>query len=96
MELVNMSICLSDLPTEKIKVGTNKKKYINLVIAKRREEGAYGETHTIFVSSTKEEREANAAKVYVGSGKEYQPQHAPTHEDIEAMPASEKNDDLPF
>ena len=31
----------------------------------------YGETHTLYVSQTKEEREAKDDKKYVGSGKEY-------------------------
>ena len=69
--MITLSICLSDLPKEKIQTANNGKKYINLVVDKRKEAGKYGETHTIYVSQSKEEREAKDDKKYVGSGKEY-------------------------
>ena len=69
--MITLSICLSDLPKEKIQTANNGKKYINLVVDKRKEEGKYGETHTLYVSQSKEEREAKYDKKYVGSGKEY-------------------------
>jgi len=94
--LINISICLSDIPKDKIKQASNGKKYINLCVANRKEVSQYGETHTVYMSNTKEEREANAATIYVGSGKEYIPQPPPTHENIEAMPAADDYDDLPF
>ena len=69
MSLVNVSICLSDLPKDKIKQAANGKKYINIVVADRKEADQFGNTHTVFVSQTKEEREAKTDKVYVGQGK---------------------------
>ena len=69
--MITLSICLSDLPKEKIQTANNGKKYINLVVDKRKEAGKYGETHTLYVSQSKEEREAKEDKKYVGSGKEY-------------------------
>jgi len=69
--MITLSICLSDLPKEKIQTASNGKKYINLVVDKRKEAGKYGETHTLYVSQSKEEREAKYDKKYVGSGKEY-------------------------
>lgn len=69
--MITLSICLSDLPKEKIQTASNGKKYINLVVDKRKEAGKYGETHTLYVSQSKEEREAKEDKKYVGSGKEY-------------------------
>jgi hypothetical protein len=95
MSLINISICLSDIPKDKIKEAANGKKYINLCLASRKETGKYGETHTLFVSQTKDEREFNIQPVYVGSGKEYVPQVA-TAENIESMPAAKSMDDLPF
>ena len=94
--LINISICVSDIPKDKIKRGNNGKLYANMVVASRKEVSQYGETHTVYMSNTKEEREANAAKIYVGSGKELQPQSQPTCEDVEAMPAAENLDDMPF
>ena len=95
MSLINISICLSELPKDKIKQAANGKKYINLVCASRKEVSQYGETHTIYVSQTKEEREAGAQTIYVGAGKEFVPQ-AVTAESIENMPPAQDSDDLPF
>lgn len=69
--MINISICLTDLPKNKITVSEkNGKKYINIVCDKRKEPSAYGETHTIYVQQTKEERETKIPKQYCGSGKE--------------------------
>jgi hypothetical protein len=75
MSLINISICLTDLPKDKIKQARKEgKNYINLCVASRKETDTYGNTHTVYVSQTKEEREAKAEKVLVGSGKEFTPQ----------------------
>ena len=67
--MIQISICLSDLPKEKIVVSEkNKKKYITLCLAKRKEVSKYGETHTLYVPKSKEERETPT--LYVGGGKE--------------------------
>ena len=97
MSLINISICLSDLPKDKIKQGNNGKKYINLCVSKRKEVSQFGETHTVYVANSKEEREANMPTIYVGGGKEFQPQPvAHTIENVESMPVADSNDDLPF
>lgn len=96
MSLINISICLSDIPKDKIKQASNNKKYLNLVVAQRKEPSQYGETHTVFISQDKDEREAKKDKIYIGGGKEFVQTAAPvTTEDIEAMPAMSE-DDLPF
>jgi len=96
MSLISISICLSDIPKDKIKQATNGKKYINLVVASRKETSQYGETHTVFVSQDKEEREANLDKCYVGGGKEFVQQVKATVEDVDNMPPADNMDDLPF
>ena len=94
-----VGICLSDIPKEKIKVAENGKKYLNIVVSQMREPDKYEQTHTVFVSQSKDEREAREDKVYIGKGKmmEFTPQ-ATNPADIENMPASssEDIDDLPF
>ncbi|MDR0431179.1 MAG: hypothetical protein LBH58_11980 [Tannerellaceae bacterium] len=80
---------------DKIKQAANGKKYINLCLAERKETGKYGETHTLFVSQTKEEREVGNEVVYVGSGVEFAPKPV-THQDINNAPVADNNDDLPF
>lgn len=98
--MISLSICLSDLPKEKIQTANNGKKYINLVVDKRKEAGKYGETHTLYVSQSKEEREAKEDKKYVGSGKEYvyngqqnNDSKAPKHQE---QGQEQSNDGLPF
>jgi len=94
MEII--SICLSDIPKERITTASNGKKYINLVVDKKRETDRYGNTHTVYISQSKEEREAKKDKIYVGNGKEYifnnQQQSASVQEN-ESQPSE---DDLPF
>jgi len=99
MSLINISVCLSDIPKDKIKLATNGKKYISLVVAQRKEVSQYDETHTVFISQDKEERAAKLDKVYVGGGKEFTQTSAPvTVEDIENLPVANavEQDDLPF
>ncbi|MDR2927154.1 MAG: hypothetical protein LBV41_02965 [Cytophagaceae bacterium] len=98
MSIINVSLCLSDLPKDKMKAAEkNGKIYINLVVADRREADNYGNTHTLYVSQTKEEREAKANKTYVGQGKvvDFTPVAATT-ESVDAMPEAQNFNDLPF
>ena len=98
--MITLSICLSDLPKEKIQTASNGKKYINLVVDKRKEAGKYGETHTLYVSQSKEEREAKEDKKYVGSGKEYVyngQQSNTTQSSVYQLQEQQlSNDELPF
>lgn len=99
-DFISVGICVTDIPKSAIKVADNGKKYINIVVASRQNEGKYGETHTVYMSQSKEEREAKMEKCYIGSGKAYQPKAASpvTTESIEQMPAisEEEASDLPF
>lgn len=100
--MITIDICLTDLPKDKIKQANNGKKYIQLVLSERQNVGQYGETHTLAVGKTREEREAKVPTVYVGSGKEYRPaaqsatpsQYTPPSPSAPA--AAEDADDLPF
>ncbi len=96
MSLISVSICLSDIPKDKIKQAANGKKYLNLVVAQRKETSQYGETHTVFISQDKEERAANVDKVYIGGGKEFTQPTPVSAEEIAAMPPAGELDDLPF
>lgn len=96
--MINISICLTDLKDkcpDKIKAAANGKKYVNLCLADRKETGKYGETHSLFVSQTKEERDAGNETVYVGYGIEYKAKPV-TAQDIDNMPSADDYDDLPF
>ena len=68
--MILLNLCLTDLPKENIIKGKNGKLYINLIVDERKEVGRFGDTHTVTLSQSKEEREAKKDKSYVGSGKE--------------------------
>jgi hypothetical protein len=95
MSLINISVCLTDIPKFKIKEASNGKKYINLCLSERREKGRFGETHTLYVSQTKEEREHGDETTFVGHGTEYHSRHV-TAQDIDDAPITGSIDDLPF
>lgn len=66
------SICLSDIPKERIFVHTNGKKYIDIVIDdKYGGADQWGNTHEIYMGQSKEERMAKERKTYIGRGKEF-------------------------
>lgn len=89
--MITISVCLTDIPKSKIVEAKNGKKYVNLVLDERREVGQYGETHMLYMSQTKEERQNKDKKVFVGSGKEYK-----FEKRQEDAPDSDVGDGLPF
>ena len=96
--MIVTSICLSDLPKDRITTSEkNGKKYISLVIDERKEADNYGNTHTAYVNQTKEERDAKTPKCYVGNGKEYKFQKVETVVAEEVKQTEPKKEDtLPF
>ena len=105
--MIRISICLSDLPKDKITTASNQKKYINLVVDERRMPDAYDNTHTVYVSQTKEERTAGEKKVYVGNGKEHVFNNSGNQQQSQQQPSTPQSntynnpstgsvDDLPF
>ena len=104
-QLITGSICLSDIPKDKIQTGKNGKKYLNICISELQNVSAYGDTHTIYVSQSKEDRQAKAPKTYIGHGKNYaaapgvpqaatyQPQAAPP---VNIRVSNGSDDELPF
>ena len=69
--MIVTSICLTDIPEDKIKTSSNGKKYVNIVVDQRKEKDQYDNTHTVYMSQSKDERQAKVPKKYVGNGKEY-------------------------
>lgn len=69
--MITVDLCLSDIPNGYIKKSDkNNKLYLSLVVAERKEVDQFGNTHTVFISQSKEVRATGAPKQYVGSGKE--------------------------
>ena len=99
-----ISICLSDIPKDKIITAANGKKYLNIVTSEKKEKDQYGKDCTCYIEQTKEERESKQAKIYIGSGWvqnfEKQPE-APKSETTSQDPikwqgGDSETDDLPF
>lgn len=84
-----LSICLSDIPKEKMTKAENGKIYINLTVSKRREPDQWKRDLKVYVSQKQEERERGEPKQYVGAGKtiQFKPKEGqtPTNEDIEQL-----------
>lgn len=68
-EIINISVCLTDIPKELIATTQSGKKYINFTISNRKEADKYQNTLNVSINKTKEQKEQNPDKVYVGSGK---------------------------
>jgi len=93
--MIVLDICLSDIPKDRIKKSEkNNKSYCQIVVDTRKEKDNYGNTHTLYMNQTKEERADKVAKSYVGSGKEYVFENKTAKKpDYEQLP---DDDGLPF
>jgi hypothetical protein len=87
------SICLSDIPKEKITEAKNGKKYLNLTLWVNDTPDQYGNIGSIQVSQTKEQRDAQEKKQYIGNFK--QPQGV-AQSTAPAQAATDKWGDVPF
>lgn len=99
MALINCSICLSDIPKANIKVANNGKAYANITVQELREVDEYGNTHSVSMSQTKEERDEKVKRTYIGRGKMWSfHTSTPTAEEVSEMPKASASvlDDLPF
>jgi hypothetical protein len=103
MSKLIIDICLSDIPKEVMTEAKNGKKYVKLSLVERKEPGKYGETHFVAITQTKEQREAKAPTVYVGSAKPMfsapkQPtaDESPKSTDFVDTVLNGGTDDLPF
>jgi hypothetical protein len=83
------SICLSDIPKEKITEAKNGKKYLNLTLWVNDTADQYGNIGSIQVSQTKEQRDAQEKKQYIGNFKTPTAQAAPAQ-------AATEDTGLPF
>ena len=60
-DLINVSICLSDIPKDKIVTAKNKKKYLNITVARLKEPDKYNKTHTVYINEYKPETNSHDA-----------------------------------
>lgn len=68
-KLRKMSICLDDIPADKKWVSKSGKTYVTVLTYDNDTPDKYGNDFSVQLDQTKEERDNNAPKVYVGNGK---------------------------
>ena len=100
--ILKTSINLNNIPKDKIIVGA-KGKYLPISITLNDEPDQFGNQGPVIVDQSKEERDAKAAKTYLGNVKVLwtngqNVEAAPRMDQPKAMPKAEpaKEEDLPF
>jgi hypothetical protein len=97
--IINFSVNLDKLDKSRIIKGKSGN-YLNLTLSVNDEVSQYGDNASIFISQTKEERDAKAQRTYVGNGKvawtDGNIQAIQREAVAEAAPAQEDGLDLPF
>ncbi len=67
--LININLCLSDIPQDKIFTSKNGKKYLSICVTDRKEADQFGNDLTAYVNQSKEEREAKQPRKFIGTAK---------------------------
>ena len=94
-QLLTGSICLTDIPADKISLfEKNGKKYLNVTVWINDKEDERGNIASIQVSQSKDERESGAKKVYIGNLK--QPGKATEAKAVTVKQSAKNDNDLPF
>jgi len=92
-KIINIKVDVTKLDKSKFYKG-EKGTYANLTVAENMDgESQYGDTHYVFESQSKEEREAKTPKNFVGNGKEFVFNNGQVSTPVEE---SLVDDDLPF
>lgn len=92
---INLNLtAIKDNAAKTFKSKDKTKTYINLQVSELREPDQFGNTHTVFIEQTKEEREAKVPKIYVGNGKEWKPQSQSKSQENDSGEIEDM--DLPF
>jgi hypothetical protein len=99
--IISASIDLAKIEKSKITEGKNGQKFYSISIAVYDESDKFGNDVAITAGQSKEEREAKAAKVYIGNGKTVwqsgeQAASAPAKPAAAPAAAQSLDDDLPF
>lgn len=69
--MIVLDVSLSDIPASARRTGKNGKVYASIVVDNLKQPDNYGNTHTVYMSQSKEEKAAKVDKVYIGKAKEF-------------------------
>ena len=90
-KIINIKVDVTKLDKSKFFVG-KKGTYANITVAENLDgESEYGDTHYVYESQSKEERDAKTPKTYLGNGKEFVFNSNGVNQTTETV-----DDDLPF
>ena len=90
-KIINIKVDVTKLDKNKFFKG-KKGTYANITVAENMDgESEYGDTHYVFESQSKEERDAKTPKTYLGNGKEFVFNSNGVNQTTETV-----DDDLPF
>ena len=92
-KIINVKVDVTKLDKNKFFKG-KKGTYANITVAENMDgESEYGDTHYVFESQSKEERDAKTPKNYLGNGKEFVFNN---NGGTQTMTTETVDDDLPF
>ena len=92
MQIISCSMDVTKIDKSKLIQGKNGAMYFNFDVIVKDEKDQYGKDASVSISQTKEEREAKAKKVYIGSGKVVFKNDGQSKQQSNQLP----NDSLPF
>jgi len=97
--LINFSIDVKSLPKQKFQQHANGKIYLSLTMAVN-DETKFGNNASVYVSQSKEEREAKKQRQYLGNGKVIWTDEkitlATREDEAQKVPQEKEVSDLPF
>lgn len=98
---LEISLCLSDMPKDKMTKGKNGKIYLDIVAALRKEPDQWNRDIKVYAKPTEADRKNQSPKVYVGGGRMItfakSSGDAPTEEEVNnLMPFDIPNEKNPF
>ena len=94
-QLLAVSIDLTKIDKSQIVEGKNGGKYVNVTLSVNDEEDKYGNNVSLWMSQSKEDREAKANRVFLGNGKKLWSDDAKPQGKV-SKKQEVVNDDLPF
>jgi len=90
-QILSQSLCLSDIDKSKITTGKNGKLYLNISVGTKDAKDQYGKDVSAWHSQTKDEREADAKRAWLGNG-----EIVWDSANGSRIATEEEKDDLPF
>lgn len=94
--MITLSICVTDIPKNAIIMSEkNGKRYLSIVVDNLKEVDRFGNTHSVKLSQSKEDRANKVKPTYIGNGKEWVNQFTNQPKPV-ATPQNESFDNSDF